>query len=257
MRSTLTEPRQAAIAIRYGQETIAALCCRWTTGVVIDGQRVEAVVSAGALAAAGPVRNMLDRADPIAAETFCGELIGSCAVTMGLRDAIARAARAPFPVLVEGESGSGKELVARAMHRLSARRDRRLCTVNCAALSDDLLEAELFGHSRGAFTGAVGERHGLFEEADGGTLFLDEVGELSARAQAKLLRVASTSESSRPPIAGSATRSTPVASARTCGSGSTLYGLSCRRCASAPPISRLLPSTSGPTRRVVWDRPPR
>ena len=100
-----------------------------------------------------------------------------------------RAARAPFPVLIEGESGSGKELVARGVHRFGPRRDRRLCTVNCAALADDLLEAELFGHARGAFTGAVGERAGLFEEADGGTIFLDEVGELSPRAQAKLLRV--------------------------------------------------------------------
>ena len=79
--------------------------------------------------------------------------------------------------------------MARAIHRLGPRRDRKFCALNCAALSDELIEAELFGHVRGAFTGAVGERPGLFEEADGGTLFLDEIGELSARAQAKLLRV--------------------------------------------------------------------
>ncbi|MDA1306357.1 MAG: sigma 54-interacting transcriptional regulator [Acidobacteria bacterium] len=90
---------------------------------------------------------------------------------------------------LEGESGVGKELVARALHRLSARRDRRLAALNCAALTDELFEAELFGHTRGAFTGAVGARTGLFEDAHQGTLFLDEVGELSARAQAKLLRV--------------------------------------------------------------------
>ena len=90
---------------------------------------------------------------------------------------------------ISGESGSGKELVARAIHAHSARRARRLCAVNCAALTEDLLEAELFGHVRGAFTGATAERAGLFEEADGGTLFLDEIGELSPRAQAKLLRV--------------------------------------------------------------------
>jgi transcriptional regulator with PAS, ATPase and Fis domain len=75
------------------------------------------------------------------------------------------------------------------VHRLSARRDRRFCAINCAALTDELVEAELFGHTRGAFTGAVGPRAGLFEEAHHGTLFLDEIGELSARAQAKLLRV--------------------------------------------------------------------
>jgi transcriptional regulator with GAF, ATPase, and Fis domain len=98
-------------------------------------------------------------------------------------------AAAPFHVLVDGESGSGKELVARALHAAGPRRQRRLSTVNCAALTDELLEAELFGHARGAFTGAVRDRAGLFEEADGGTLFLDEVGELSLRAQAKLLRV--------------------------------------------------------------------
>jgi transcriptional regulator with GAF, ATPase, and Fis domain len=92
-------------------------------------------------------------------------------------------------VLIEGESGAGKEIVARAIHTRGLRRLRRFCAINCAALTDDLLEAELFGHSRGAFTGAVAERAGLFEEADQGTLFLDEVGELSPRAQAKLLRV--------------------------------------------------------------------
>src|SRR5207248_3374343 len=100
-----------------------------------------------------------------------------------------RAAAAPYPVLIVGESGSGKELVARAIHARSSRRARRFCAVNCAALTEDLLEAELFGHARGAYTGAVAERHGLFEEADQGTLFLDEVAELSSRAQAKLLRV--------------------------------------------------------------------
>jgi transcriptional regulator with GAF, ATPase, and Fis domain len=96
---------------------------------------------------------------------------------------------APYPVLIEGESGSGKELVARAIHARSARRSRRFCAVNCAALTDDLLEAELFGHVRGAFTGAVAERPGLFEEADQGTILLDEAAELTPRAQAKLLRV--------------------------------------------------------------------
>ena len=105
-----------------------------------------------------------------------------------LRQNILRAADAPFPVLIQGESGTGKELIARAIHGASPRRARRCCALNCAALSDDLFESELFGHARGAFTGASADRPGLFEAADGGTLFLDEVGELTPRAQAKLLR---------------------------------------------------------------------
>ena len=117
------------------------------------------------------------------------EIVGDSPLMVSVRDAIARAAAAPFPVLIEGESGTGKELVARALHRLGARRDRKLNAVNCAALTDELVEAELFGHTKGAFTGAVGARTGLFEESHGGTLFLDEVTELSPRAQAKLLRV--------------------------------------------------------------------
>jgi transcriptional regulator with GAF, ATPase, and Fis domain len=106
-----------------------------------------------------------------------------------VRRAVERVAAAPFCVLIEGESGCGKELVARAVHRRGLRRDRTFCTLNCAALPDDLVESELFGHARGAFTGAAGERPGVFEEAHGGTLFLDEIGELSLRAQAKVLRV--------------------------------------------------------------------
>jgi len=90
---------------------------------------------------------------------------------------------------VEGESGSGKELIARALHQLSARRERRFCDINCAALPDEILESELFGHAKGAFSGAIADRPGLFEEAHGGTVFLDEVADLSPRAQAKLLRV--------------------------------------------------------------------
>ena len=183
------EPRQAAEPIRFGREAIAVLCARWTLGAMIDADRAAVLLRAAALASSSSVRSLLERPAPLVADRGFGDLLGSSEAASSLRASILRAARAPFPVLVEGESGSGKELVARGVHRLGPRRDRRLCTVNCAALSDDLLEAELFGHARGAFTGAVGERAGLFEEADGGTIFLDEVGELSPRAQAKLLRV--------------------------------------------------------------------
>jgi DNA-binding NtrC family response regulator/tetratricopeptide (TPR) repeat protein len=182
-------PRQAAEPVRYGGEIVAAIAARWIAGTDLDPERASAVLKAGAMACAPSVRAVLDRVEPEPAGPAGTELLGQSAPIVALRDAVARAARAPFPVLIQGESGSGKELVALAIHRLGPRRDRRFCAVNCAALADELLEAELFGHTRGAFTGAVGERAGLFEEADGGTLFLDEIAELSPRAQAKLLRV--------------------------------------------------------------------
>jgi anaerobic nitric oxide reductase transcription regulator len=100
-------------------------------------------------------------------------------------------------VLVLGESGSGKELVASALHRGSRRSERAFVAVNCAAIPESLIESELFGHVRGAFTGAVGARAGKFEAADGGTLFLDEIGDMPPAAQAKLLRVLETREVSR------------------------------------------------------------
>jgi DNA-binding NtrC family response regulator/tetratricopeptide (TPR) repeat protein len=182
------EPCESAAPLRYGGEVIGALASRWIAGAEFDLDAAGVVLRAAALSAAPHVRAMLDR--PVTPPTSAwADLLGESPAAAVLRDQITRAARAPFAVLVEGESGSGKELVARALHRLSARRDRRFCALNCAALTDDLVESELFGHTRGAFTGAASERAGLFEEADGGTLFLDEIGELSSRAQAKLLRV--------------------------------------------------------------------
>jgi DNA-binding NtrC family response regulator len=107
---------------------------------------------------------------------------------------IAQAARTEATVLILGESGTGKELVARAIHDFSARATRPFLSVNCSGLTDTLLESELFGHTRGAFTGAVGERAGLFEAADGGTLFLDELASTSPAFQASLLRVLQSGE---------------------------------------------------------------
>ena len=116
-------------------------------------------------------------------------LVGSSPAIMRLREAIARVAPIPSPVLILGESGSGKELVARDLHRLGPFPSGPFVAINSAALPEHLVESELFGHERGAFTGATSTRKGAFESADRGTLFLDEIGELPLPAQAKLLRV--------------------------------------------------------------------
>ena len=117
-----------------------------------------------------------------------GPLIGGSAAMGRVYDVIRRAGRTDATVLITGESGTGKELVARALHEESGRRRGPYITLNCAALPGELIESELFGHAKGAFTGADRERAGRFEAADGGTLFLDEVGDLAPAAQAKLLR---------------------------------------------------------------------
>jgi transcriptional regulator with PAS, ATPase and Fis domain len=145
--------------------------------------------TAAAAACAPLLYVLVERQACVSPDEPIRDLLGVSPAIDDVRRAIKRAANAPFTVLIEGESGSGKELVARAIHHGGSRRERKFCTLNCAAMPEDLVDAELFGHAKGAFTGAASERLGLFEGADGGTVFLDEVGELSARAQAKLLRV--------------------------------------------------------------------
>ena len=121
-------------------------------------------------------------------------LLGSSPVMTALRDSMAQFANTPFPVLIEGESGCGKELVAQCLHRESVRADEPLLTINCAAFTADLLEAQLFGHSKGAYTGSEQARSGFFEDATNGTLFLDEVGEMPLELQTKFLRVLENGE---------------------------------------------------------------
>src|SRR6266536_3438433 len=117
------------------------------------------------------------------------EIVGTSVVMEELRQQIAIAAPTNGRVLIHGENGAGKELVARAIHSQSARHLGPFVEVNCAAIPEELIESELFGHERGAFTGAVSRRRGKFEAADGGTLFLDEVGDISPKLQLDLLRV--------------------------------------------------------------------
>ena len=117
------------------------------------------------------------------------DIVGDSPKMREIRTLIARVGPTPARVLITGESGTGKELVARAIHRQSPRAARTMVTVNCAAIPRDLVESELFGHEKGAFTGATQRRRGRFELADGSTLFLDEIGDLPLGAQAKLLRV--------------------------------------------------------------------
>ncbi len=117
------------------------------------------------------------------------EMIGQSAAMQEVFRLIGKTASTKKPVLIQGESGTGKELVARAIHARSSLADRPLVVINCAALPDALLESELFGHEKGAFTGAASSKPGLFEIADGGTLFIDEFGDLAGGLQAKLLRV--------------------------------------------------------------------
>ena len=179
---------EAAMPVRYGGAVVGALGLRWLIGTMPDTERFTSAASMAVAAAAPIVAAALQSRRRWEADA-AGELLGISDTMVDVRKAVERAASAPFSVLIEGESGSGKELVARAVHKGGARRDRSFVTLNCAALPDDLVESELFGHARGAFTGAIGERIGVFEEAHTGTLFLDEVGELSPRAQAKVLRV--------------------------------------------------------------------
>ena len=121
-------------------------------------------------------------------------IVGANTVMQQVLQTARQVAASDIPVLIMGESGTGKELIARAIHNNSRRRKQRLVALNCAGLSESILEDELFGHVRGAFTGATADREGRFEHADGGTLFMDEIGDMSGAMQAKLLRVLENGE---------------------------------------------------------------
>src|SRR6478609_12108262 len=125
------------------------------------------------------------------------EMVGKSAPMGALFAQIAKVAPTRTRILITGESGTGKELIARAIHRASALADKPFVKVNCAAIPPELIESELFGHERGAFTGATARKRGLFEMADGGTIFLDEIGDMVSSAQAKVLRVLQSGEFSR------------------------------------------------------------
>jgi two-component system nitrogen regulation response regulator NtrX len=125
------------------------------------------------------------------------EIVGKSYAIRALTNQIEKVAVTPARVLITGENGTGKELVARAIHRLSPRMNKPFVEVNCAAIPSELIESELFGHMKGSFTGAVSDRAGKFEQADKGTLFLDEIGDMSLAAQAKVLRVLQDGEVTR------------------------------------------------------------
>lgn len=166
-----------------------------TNGTFFEGSRVQELeVSAGASLKVGrstvriePTPRPLD-VRPSAARRF-GELVGESLAMREVFAVLELAAQHDATVLVTGETGTGKELVARSLHDASRRRKGPFVAVDCGALPETLLDSELFGHVKGAFTGAHGERKGAFQRADGGTLFLDELGRVSAAVQAKLLRV--------------------------------------------------------------------
>jgi transcriptional regulator with GAF, ATPase, and Fis domain len=162
-------------------------------GVTFDARHVEVLAAAASIAgsALADVRRLerLRAQNRRLEESFHTAMVGDAPVMREVARRLARVAPTASTVLLRGESGTGKEMAARALHRGSPRSGRAFVAINCATLSETLLESELFGHEKGAFTGAVARKAGKIEAADGGTLFLDEVGELPLALQAKLLRV--------------------------------------------------------------------
>ncbi|TMQ08568.1 MAG: FHA domain-containing protein [Deltaproteobacteria bacterium] len=228
---------------RFGQDDLALLVAvARLAGVIVDvSARYERVVAMVEVA-------QHDRVAP--------ELIGKSDAIRRVRRELERFAATDLPIHLTGESGVGKELVARAIHAVSPRRQAAFVAVNCAAMPDTLLESELFGHVRGAFTGADKARRGKLALADRGTLFLDEVADLSPAAQAKLLRVLEDGEVV--PVGSetatrverrtrtSRARSPTAGSARTCTTGSPAPRSRSRRCASAATTSSSWPRCSSP-----------
>jgi DNA-binding NtrC family response regulator len=165
-----------------------------TNGTRVNGVQIsEAPLEAGSTIQIGHANLRIESYRDKQEDSFFG-IISVDAGMQSVFDLIKRIAPSNEIVLITGESGSGKELVAHALHKLSLRKHKTMIPLNCSAITKELQESELFGHEKGAFTGAVNHRKGMFEEADGGTLFMDEIGELSQDLQAKLLRVLESGE---------------------------------------------------------------
>jgi DNA-binding NtrC family response regulator len=191
--------------------TVAIADAGSTNGTYVGGARVrEAWGRHGTLVVMGRSTVTLSAADAVDGEGPPGEpLVGVAGGSIAMRrlaDQVRRLASRTLPVLIAGESGTGKELIARALHSLGPRRGRPFVAINVTALPRELVETELFGHERGAFTGAHARREGAFSEAEGGSLFLDEIGELPLEAQPKLLRALDGYEVRRVGAAGSGQR---------------------------------------------------
>jgi transcriptional regulator with GAF, ATPase, and Fis domain len=194
--------------------TIVIRDCGSTNGTLIDGVRVrEAEIPPGTLVRIGGSAFRVELGEEpafveVSGRPAFGELVGSSVEMRRVYAILERLAQTDATVLVQGETGTGKDVLARSLHAASRRADRAFVAVDCGAIPEPLVESELFGHVKGAFTGATSDRRGVFEEADGGTLFLDEIGEMSLALQPKLLRAIESRSIRR--VGGTGTRTVDV-----------------------------------------------
>jgi transcriptional regulator with GAF, ATPase, and Fis domain len=189
---------RAHCELRVRAETVVIKDCGSTNGTYVEGVLLrEGEVKPGTSVRVGNSVFRIESAGlpsfvPVSGNNSFGELLGESLEMRRVYAVLERIAASPTTVLIEGETGTGKDVAARALHAASPRKDGPFVPVDCGAIPENLIESELFGHVRGAFSGALGDRRGVFEEAHGGTLFLDEIGEMPLAVQAKLLRALET-----------------------------------------------------------------